>query len=275
MPAILTQTPDAIAGVDEASASAVRRPGGVDETDATRFHQGVGRHDGNRAGRLCDNLRHGGGATPVSAAMVRAGQAGRSAQGDWIALDLPGLHAVVRDPDLRAGRTRGARPRQPLSRTNHGYVCRGAHDPAAGYDPDRVKVPMKRTNPVKGRGVDPKWVPITWDEALTPSPRRCWSCAATRGAQAGLYARSLLANVHGRCFTAPCAGLRYTNYFSHSAICAEAEKMGPGLPRVLRLSRLRPRRRPTASSSGVATAVVEPRGADTIHRFTDRRARAR
>jgi len=25
---------------------------------------------------------------------------------------------------------------------------------------------MKRTNPAKGRGVDPKFVPITWDEAL-------------------------------------------------------------------------------------------------------------
>jgi len=28
------------------------------------------------------------------------------------------------------------------------------------------------------------------------------------------------------------------NYFSHSAICAEAEKMGSGLTQVLRLSRL-------------------------------------
>ena len=34
------------------------------------------------------------------------------------------------------------------------------------YDPDRFKGPMKRTNPKKGRGEDPKFVPITWDEAL-------------------------------------------------------------------------------------------------------------
>ena len=34
------------------------------------------------------------------------------------------------------------------------------------YDPDRVKTPMKRTNPNKGRDEDPQFVPITWDEAL-------------------------------------------------------------------------------------------------------------
>jgi anaerobic selenocysteine-containing dehydrogenase len=34
------------------------------------------------------------------------------------------------------------------------------------YNPYRVKAPMKRTNPEKGLGVDPKWVEITWDEAL-------------------------------------------------------------------------------------------------------------
>jgi len=34
------------------------------------------------------------------------------------------------------------------------------------YDPDRLKYPMKRTNPNKGVGEDPKWVRITWDEAF-------------------------------------------------------------------------------------------------------------
>lgn len=33
------------------------------------------------------------------------------------------------------------------------------------YDPDRFKGPMKRTNPNKGRNEDPKFVPISWDEA--------------------------------------------------------------------------------------------------------------
>ena len=34
------------------------------------------------------------------------------------------------------------------------------------YNPLRIKTPLKRTNPNKGIGVDPKWVEISWDEAL-------------------------------------------------------------------------------------------------------------
>ena len=34
------------------------------------------------------------------------------------------------------------------------------------YNPHRIKHPMKRTNPKKGRDEDPGWVDISWDEAL-------------------------------------------------------------------------------------------------------------
>lgn len=34
------------------------------------------------------------------------------------------------------------------------------------YNPNRVKAPMKRTNPKKGKDEDPGWVEISWDEAL-------------------------------------------------------------------------------------------------------------
>lgn len=34
------------------------------------------------------------------------------------------------------------------------------------YDPDRVKKPLKRTNPDKSVGADPKWQEISWDQAL-------------------------------------------------------------------------------------------------------------
>src|SRR3989338_182141 len=33
------------------------------------------------------------------------------------------------------------------------------------YDPDRLKQPLRRTNPSKGIGVDPQWKAISWDEA--------------------------------------------------------------------------------------------------------------
>lgn len=43
------------------------------------------------------------------------------------------------------------------------------------YDPDRFKGPLKRTNPKKGRTEDPKFVPITWDEAFNTIAARLQS----------------------------------------------------------------------------------------------------
>ncbi len=34
------------------------------------------------------------------------------------------------------------------------------------YNPGRIKTPLRRTNPRKGRDQDPGWEPISWDEAL-------------------------------------------------------------------------------------------------------------
>ena len=34
------------------------------------------------------------------------------------------------------------------------------------YNPHRIRQPMKRTNPRKGRGEAPGFVPVSWDEAL-------------------------------------------------------------------------------------------------------------
>lgn len=34
------------------------------------------------------------------------------------------------------------------------------------YDPNRLNVPLKRTNPEKGINVDPRWKEISWDQAL-------------------------------------------------------------------------------------------------------------
>jgi anaerobic selenocysteine-containing dehydrogenase len=48
-----------------------------------------------------------------------------------------------------------------------GKICgRGQAGIMNLYNPWRVKKPVKRTNPEKGLGVDPKWVEISWDEAL-------------------------------------------------------------------------------------------------------------
>jgi len=55
----------------------------------------------------------------------------------------------------------------PLSEVSEGEICpRGHIGLQVLYDPGRVSGPLKRTNPVKGRGVDPDWIPISWSQAL-------------------------------------------------------------------------------------------------------------
>jgi phenylacetyl-CoA:acceptor oxidoreductase len=50
---------------------------------------------------------------------------------------------------------------------NQGRLCPKAYGVIQKiYHPDRIKTPLKRTNPEKGRGIDPGWVPISWEEAL-------------------------------------------------------------------------------------------------------------
>ena len=105
---------------------------------------------------------------PVTSAMtVRKAKTAGAPKGEWVSTACQGctqwcaIQIFVQEG--RAVRVRG----NPLSKTNNGYVCpRGHLVPQQTYDPDRIKVPMKRTNPQKGRGIDPKFVPITWDEAM-------------------------------------------------------------------------------------------------------------
>ncbi len=53
------------------------------------------------------------------------------------------------------------------AKNNQGRLCpRGNASIMNMYNPWRMKAPMKRTNPEKGLDVDPKWVEISWEEAL-------------------------------------------------------------------------------------------------------------
>jgi len=55
----------------------------------------------------------------------------------------------------------------PESAIGRGRLCgKGVAGIMTLYDPNRVNVPLRRTNPVKGKGVDPGWREISWDEAL-------------------------------------------------------------------------------------------------------------
>ena len=55
----------------------------------------------------------------------------------------------------------------PTNPSNNGKLCpKGNAAIMRHYDPNRFKQPLKRTNPEKGLGVDPRWEPISWDEAF-------------------------------------------------------------------------------------------------------------
>jgi len=56
-------------------------------------------------------------------------------------------------------------PESPLT---NGKVCPRAIAGIVGlYNPYRVKTPLKRTNPEKGPNIDPGWVEISWEEAIS------------------------------------------------------------------------------------------------------------
>lgn len=123
--------------------------------------------------------------------------------------------------DDRAVALRG----NPHSKANHGKICPRPHMALQQvYDPDRIKVPMKRTNPRKGRDEDPGFVPISWDEAMGEIADRMMELresgethkfALFRGRYT--YLRDIIYSALPKIFGSP-------NGISHSGICAEGEK---------------------------------------------------
>jgi anaerobic selenocysteine-containing dehydrogenase len=168
---------------------------------------------------------------PAMNAMAEAkAQPSSPGTGDWIPTTCQGCTAwcpvEVYVQNGRATKVRG----NQLSKANNGYCCpRGHLIIHQLYDPDRIKVPMKRTNPQKGRGVDPKFVPISWDEALDIVADKMMELRNNNEPHKFMYMRGrysatateLLYGTVPKLFGTPHA-------YSHSALCAEAEKMGPG-----------------------------------------------
>ena len=85
----------------------------------------------------------------------------------WIAtscLNCPARCAIrVRVVNGKAVKITG----NPISQVSEGKICPRAHiGLQVLYDPERISTPLKRTNSEKGKWIDPKWVPISWDQAL-------------------------------------------------------------------------------------------------------------
>ena len=126
--------------------------------------------------------------------------------------------------DGRAVKVKGNR----YSKQNEGTLCPKGHISLQQlYDPDRVKVPMKRTNPKKGRGVDPRFVPISWDEALNTIAEKMMKLRKAGEPEKFLLMRGRYTYLRDTIYSALPKVFGSPNGISHSALCAEAEKFGP------------------------------------------------
>ncbi|MFA7248974.1 MAG: molybdopterin-dependent oxidoreductase [Dehalococcoidia bacterium] len=104
-----------------------------------------------------------------------------------------------------------------------GAICpKGNAGIMALYDPERVKKPLKRTNPDKSEGADPKWQEITWDQAVSEI------AAKMKTLRDGGEAHKLLWLSEDHSFTHPqqdfCALYGTPNYSNHANLCDVSRK---------------------------------------------------
>lgn len=115
-----------------------------------------------------------------------------------------------------------------VSKIHGGNDCPRAHLAVQQvYDADRIKQPMKRTNPNKGINEDPKFVPITWDEAMNTLADKIMELRANEESHKFVLFRGRYTNINDMFYSSLPKIIGSPNNISHSSICAEAEKFGP------------------------------------------------
>ena len=169
----------------------------------------------------------GGVVRPSLRALARTGESRAGDMGEWKPATCQGCTSwcskQVYVIDGRAVKVRG----NPHSKVNLGAGCVRSHLAIQQlYDPDRIKVPMKRTNPKKGRGEDPKFVPISWDEALETIADKIMELRNNNETHKYMLMRGRYSYMRDVLYDRMTKIIGSPNNISHSAICAEAEKFG-------------------------------------------------
>ncbi len=114
------------------------------------------------------------------------------------------------------------------SKVHGGNSCPRAHLAVQQvYDADRIKQPMKRTNPKKGINEDPGFVPISWDEAMDTFAEKVLELRANDESHKFILFRGRYTNINDIFYSSLPKIIGSPNNISHSSICAEAEKFGP------------------------------------------------
>ena len=149
-------------------------------------------------------------------------------QGTWLPATCQGCTSwcskQIYVVDGRAVKVRG----NPNSKVNGDAGCPRSHLALQQvYDPDRIKTPMKRTNPKKGRDQDPEFVPISWDEALDTIADKIMELRNNNETHKYMLMRGRYSYMRDVLYDRMTKIIGSPNNISHSAICAEAEKFGP------------------------------------------------
>ena len=86
----------------------------------------------------------------------------------------------------------------PASPIGSGHICaKGLSGIMILYDPNRLNVPLRRTNPQKGIGVDPGWKPISWEEAYDTCEARLKEIKAKYGAESAIFVQGTGRDIGG------------------------------------------------------------------------------
>ncbi|MHC4708804.1 MAG: molybdopterin-dependent oxidoreductase, partial [Planctomycetota bacterium] len=137
---------------------------------------------------------------------------------------LPRLYFVVFNASVCGRREGGQNP----SKVNGAAGCVRSHlSLQQVYDPDRIKTPMRRTNPNKGRNEDPRFVPISWNEAVDTIADRIMELRENHETHKYMLMRGRYSYMRDVLYDRMTKIIGSPNNISHSAICAEAEKFGP------------------------------------------------
>ena len=169
----------------------------------------------------------GGALTPTLRALAQTGKSSSAELGEWIAGTCQGCTSwcskQVYVVDGRAIKIRG----NPNSFVSGKASCPKAHLAIQQmYDPDRIKTPMKRTNPKKGRNEDPRFVPISWDEALNTIADKIMDLRKNNETHKYMLMRGRYSYMRDILYDRMTKIIGSPNNISHSSICAEAEKFG-------------------------------------------------
>jgi thiosulfate reductase / polysulfide reductase chain A len=110
----------------------------------------------------------------------------------------------------------------PGNAHGEGHLCgKGAAGAQFLYDPDRLKYPMRRTNPKKGFGEDPGWVRISWQEALDTIAMKMKGAIDAYGTESLLFVTLPSPDLWSRFMNA----MGVVNRVDHIDVCFQSDRV--------------------------------------------------